>query len=320
MADQARTAGLGERTAPDFSVVVPVYGGAATVEELYDRLAVVFHAMNVGFEVIFVDDASPDGALAVLRRLHARAGNVRVIALYRNYGQQNALMCGFGYCRGRYVVTLDDDLQNPPEELPLLYSRLQEGFDAVFGAYRNKQHRAHRNLGSMLIRKVNHRVFDIRAGLSFSSYRIIRREIIDQIKGLRTPFPYISGMILNVSSNVANVEVRHEPRKLGRSSYSLRKLVDLSFNLLINYSSIPLRFVGYVGLVVSVLGLCAGLIYIARQFFLGRAPAGWTTIVALLSFYNTIILLIFFILGEYISRILREISRQNPYSIKEVLE
>jgi glycosyltransferase involved in cell wall biosynthesis len=305
---------------PEVSVVVPVYGGELTLVPLYDRLAAVFEGMGLSFEVVFVNDASPGNALSVLRDLHARHDNVRVIDLYRNYGQQNALMCGFRYCRGKMILTMDDDLQNPPEEIPLLMARLEEGYDAVIGAPRAKQHAAYKNLGSRAIRAINHMVFKPKKDLRMSSFRLIRRELLDQIKDHKTPFPYVSGMLLGATRNLANVEVEHHPREAGRSGYTLGKLIALSYNLLINYSSLPLKLMGYLGLLVSAFSFVIGTVFIVRKLVLGEVPAGWTSLVVLLSFFFGLLFMMMFVLGEYISRILRELSNERQYSIKEILE
>jgi polyisoprenyl-phosphate glycosyltransferase len=303
----------------DFSVVVPVYGGGATLEALYDRLAGTFTEMGQSFEVIFVNDGSPDGSLDVLRRLHGQHANIKVVDLYRNDGQQNALMCGFQFCSGRYVVTLDDDLQNPPEEIPVLLAKLEEGFDVAIGAYGQKQHGALRNAGTALMRKLNHIIFKPSAGLRLSSFRLVRREVIEQIKSIPTPFPYISGMLLSVTRRVTNVPVRHDARAHGRSGYTFGRLVRLSYNLLINYSSFPLKVVGYVGLAVSVLAFLGGAVFILRKLVLGRVPAGWTSLIVLLSFFFGLLYIMLFVLGEYVSRVLREVSHERQYAIREVM-
>lgn len=304
----------------DFSVVVPVYNSRDSLAELFERLRTVFASMGRTFEVIFVNDCSRDGSYEVLKEIVRTHGEAVVISLTKNYGQQNALMCGFNYCRGDYVVTLDDDLQNRPEDIPVLYRKIREGYDAVFGTYPRKQHSALKNMASYVIRRLNHVLFLEDRTLRFSSFRMLKRSIADEIKTIKTPFPYISGMILTISNYVANVEVTHCPRKYGRSGYSLRKLISLSFNLLINYSSIPLRAVGVVGLIVSLFLFCIAGVAVLRELLSGKAPLGWTTIVVLLSFNNAIMLIMFFILGEYISRILRESSRMKQYSIREILK
>jgi len=240
--------------------------------------------------------------------------------LMRNFGQHNALMCGFHHCRGELVITLDDDLQNPPEEIPKLYEKIDEGYDAVFGAFHTKHHKAIQNTGSYFIRKLTNRIFNTGDNIRFSSFRILRKSLVDEIKSIRTPFPYISGMVLSLTNSVTNAEVNHAARVYGKSNYNMKKLLNLSFNLLLNYSSLPLRFVGTLGLAVSFLSFLLGLIYIIRKFMIGSVPAGWTSMIVLLSFYNSIILIIFFILGEYIARLLREISNYRQYTIREILK
>lgn len=304
----------------EISVVVPVYNSEKTLEELYSRLEQTLTAMNRTFEIIFVNDKSKDGSYSVLREIYKNNNNnVVVIDLVRNFGQHNALMCGFNYCRGNYVVTIDDDLQNPPEDIEKLYNKILEGYDAVFGVPLKKEHQLYKNFGSYLMRKLNHKIFNIKNGLVFSSFRIIRREIINEIKNFKTPFPYVTGMILSITRSVVNEDVRHLPRKAGQSNYNISRLVKLAFNLLINYSTIPLRYVGALGLIVSLISLCLGLVYIFNKLFTGKVPEGWTTIVVLISFYNSVILVIFFFLGEYISRMLKETTKVRQYSVRYIL-
>ncbi len=311
---------MSNKEAKTFSVVVPVYNSEESLMELFESLKGVFSRMNKSFEVIFVNDCSRDTSYEVLKTISKENSDVIVINLTKNYGQQNALMCGFNFCSGNYVITMDDDLQNSPEDIAKLYQKISEGYDAVFGTYTKKQHNIFKNAASYFIRKLNHLLFLKNNKLRFSSFRIIKKSIIDEIKTIKTPFPYISGMILTVSNYIANVEVEHFSRKYGKSSYSLRKLISLSFNLLINYSSFPLRFTGALGLMISVsLFFIVGL-FVLRKLFLGTAPAGWTTLIVLVSFNNAVILIIFFLLGEYISRILKELAKVRQYSIREILK
>ena len=304
----------------DFSVVVPVYNSEKTLVELHERLEAVFLNMGKTYEVIYINDCSRDKSLTVLQELYDKNDNVIVIDLFRNFGQQNALMCGFNYCRGQYVITLDDDLQNPPEEIENLHAKIEEGFDAVFGASIKKKGRPYTNLGSYFIRKLCHKIFKIHNDLRFSSFRIIRKEIIDEIKGMKTPFPYISGMLLSVTTSITNLPVQHHPRKAGSSGYTFKKLVKLAFNLLINYSSIPLRYAGFAGLAVSFVSFIIGIVIIIRKLVIGGILPGWTSIMVLISFYNALILIIFFFLGEYLSRFLREVTNEKQFSIKRILK
>ena len=304
----------------DFSVVIPVFNSEESLNELFERLKRVFNSMRMTFEVVFINDCSKDNSYKVLKEIYEKNQDIVVIDLMKNYGQHNALMCGFNHCNGKFIITMDDDLQNPPEEIPKLYQKIIDGYDAVFGTYYTKQHQTYKNIGSYIVRKLNHKIFNTGNKIKFSSFRIITKSIIDEIKFMRTPFPYISGMILSLTNSVANVEVNHSQRKHGKSSYNLRKLLNLSLNLLLNYSSIPLRFVGAFGLIVSGISFLLGFIYVLRKLVLGTPPAGWTTIVVLISFYNSIILIIFFILGEYVSRILKEISTYRQFTVREILK
>jgi len=308
------------RDIKEFSVVVPVYNSEESLHELYRRLQSVFFKMGKSFEIVFVNDCSKDESLSILREIKKQNENVTVIDLYRNFGQQNALMCGFNFCKGRYVITIDDDLQNPPEEIPKLFKKITDGYDAVFGTYIKKKDRFYKNMGSMLFRKLNHKIFEVKNNLKFSSFRIIKNEVIEQIKNTNTAFPYISGMLVQTTRNITNVTLKHEKRKYGKSNYTLKKLFKISFNLLINHSTILLRIFGYVGLIVSLLSFSIGLIFMVKQIISGKAPAGWTSLIVLVSFYNALILIIFFVIGEYISRILKESSNANNYAIKEVLK
>ena len=305
----------------DFSVVVPVYNSEPSLEELYARLAATFASMAKTFEVIFVDDGSRDGSLAVLRSLHAaHPGRVRALSLYRNQGQQAALMCGFQYCTGDLVVTIDDDLQQSPEDIPVLYEKLQQGYDAVFGSFQKKAHGFLQNLGSRLLRRLVHRIFDPPGALEMSSFRLIRRDVVEHVKAYRTSFPYLSGMILSTTHRVANAEVRHEERRYGRSGYTLPKLVRLSFNLLVNYSALPLKAIGWVGMGASLLAFVAGAVFTARQLLIGRAPAGWTSLAVLVSFFSGAMFAMMFVMAEYLSRLLTEVSNRPPHAVREILE
>jgi polyisoprenyl-phosphate glycosyltransferase len=306
----------------EFAVVIPVYNSEKTLEELTARISKVINSLGRSFEIIFVNDCSKDNSLNVLKEIKLKSPDLKltIIDLTKNYGQQNAILCGFKYSNSEYVINLDDDLQNPPEEIPKLITKIEEGYDAVWGKYSKKQDKNYKNLGSILFRKLNHKIFKIKDDLKFSSFRIFRDEIIQQVITYKTTFPYITGIVLTITSKVANIEVDHQERKQGKSNYSLKKLIKLSLSLLVNYSTIPLRIFGYIGIIVSFLSTIIGGIYLLRQLFIGKAPAGWTSLIVLVSFYNALILVIFFILGEYISRILKESGDVRAYSVRDVMK
>jgi polyisoprenyl-phosphate glycosyltransferase len=305
---------------PDFSVVVPVYNSERSLEELYRRIETTFAGMGRSFEAVFVDDGSRDGSMEVLRALHARhPERVRALSLYRNQGQQAALMCGFQHCAGDFVVTIDDDLQHSPEDIPALFAKLQQGYDAVFGSYPRKGGFL-KNLGSRMVRRLVHRIFDPPQGLELSAFRLIRRDVVEHVKAYRTSFPFLSGMILSTTHRVANAEVRHEERRYGRSGYTLPKLIRLSFNLLVNYSALPLKAIGWVGMAVSLVAFVAGAVFIVRQLLVGRAPEGWTSLAVLVSFFSGVLFAMMFVMAEYLSRLLTEVSNRPPHAVREILE
>jgi len=301
-----------------FSVVVPVFNSEKSLEELYTRLSEVFRKMGKTFEVIFVNDGSMDSSLKILKKIKSDNDNVIVIDLFRNFGQQNALMCGFQYCKGEYVITIDDDLQNPPEEILKLYDKIKEGYDAVFASYKNKKDKVYKNFGSFFIRKITQKIFKLKNGLKFSSFRIIKKEIIEEIKQLKTPYPYISGMILSTTKNLTNVKIVHCKRIYGKSNYSISKLIKLSFNLFVHYSTFPLKAVSFLGLIVSFLSFVIGLFVLIRKLIVGTTRTGWTSTVVLISLFASIFFMIAFIFGEYLSRIIGEISGDKQYSVRKI--
>ena len=303
-----------------FSVVIPVYNSEKSLMELYERLDLTFKKMESEYELIFVNDCSRDNSIEKLREIKSKALiNIRIIDLAKNSGQQNALLCGFQYCSGDYIITIDDDLQNPPEEIPKLFNKILEDSDIVYGYYEKKKDKFYKNLGSRVFRQLNHKIFGNKKDIKFSSFRIMKKYIVDEIKNDKTVFPYITGMIVSLTDNIENVIIKHDKRKYGKSNYNLSKLIQLSYNLLINYSSIPLKIVGYFGLVTSFLSFIVGMFFVLRKIINGEAPAGWTSLIVIISFNNSVLLIFLFFIGEYLSRIIKEVSSRKAYSIKEVL-
>ena len=227
-------------------------------------------------------------------------------------------MSGFRFCSGEVIVTIDDDLQHSPEDIPALYDTLRQAQDVVIGSYIEKSHGRLRNLGSIFVRWLNQRIFQTPPELRLSSYRLIRKDIVRYLLSFRTSFPYISGMIFSATSQVANVQVSHEPRRHGRSGYTLSKLVKLSYNLLINYSALPLRFIGGVGMLASLVAFVAGAAFLIRQVATDGAPQGWTSLIVLLSFFSGIICAMLVVMTEYVSRLLTEAATRPNSPIRKV--
>ena len=302
---------------PEYSVVIPVYNSADSLNELYQRICRVFNEMQKTFEIIFVDDSSADMSWQIMKELKNNGEQIKIIQLMKNFGQHNAIICGLHHVSGKYVITMDDDLQNPPEEIPKLINKIDKGYDAVIGAPKRKQDSVLKNLGSFFIRYLNTRIFGKPKDLKLSSFRIMTREIADQIKILKTPYPYITGMMLSLTRNLANVTVQHDKRKHGSSTYTAAKLIKLAFNLIINYSSLPLKFLTYTGIIVSAASFCMGLYFIIKKILMGVAVPGYTSLVVLLSFFNGLLLVILSIMGEYLARIISEVSNKQQFVIRK---
>ncbi len=218
------------------SVVIPVYNSGLSLIELYQRLIKVLTEETDDFELVFVDDASYDHSFAILQKLRDGDGRVKLIRLAKNYGQQQALFCGFQYTTGDLVITIDDDLQHPPEEIPALLREIERGYDAVFGIPLTRNHARYRNWGSIVIGWVLDLICGKPKAIRVSSFRILRANVVRDICRTKRSFIYLAPLIFLATSKVANVNVRHEARKFGHSGYNMLKLTKLAVKLLVYYS------------------------------------------------------------------------------------
>ncbi len=232
---------------PRYSVVIPVYNSAAIVGETIDRTLGVFVELGESCEVIAVNDGSTDESWQVIRDKALVRPNLIAINLLKNYGQHAAILCGFRHSRGDWVVTLDDDLQNPPEEIVQLIEAANRGHDVVCGRFRQKRHPAYRKLASKIVGRLDRHVFRKPQGLALTNFRILRRDVVDRIKTYPTPYPYIRGLMLICSTNPTDVWVDHHPRPGGGSSYSLGQLLTFVARIVFSYSTLPVRAVLAVG-------------------------------------------------------------------------
>ncbi len=219
------------------SVVIPVYNSRDSLEELYERLSTVFKSICNHYEIILVDDGSQDNSYEIMQRLHHKDPKVKIIQLNGNFGQQNALMCGFYYAYGDYVVTIDDDLQHRPEEIYKMIQKLDDGYDVVFGIPIKKQHSFYRNIGSKMTDYLFNKICLKPKNIKVSSFRAIKKNIIEQIIKDETSFVYISAIIYKNTQNIGNVHVKHDARKYGKSNYNFIKLFKLFTKLYIYYSN-----------------------------------------------------------------------------------
>jgi glycosyltransferase involved in cell wall biosynthesis len=311
-----------ERSAPDrsawtYSVVIPVYNSQDVVGSTVERVVEVFEAAGLRHQVVLVNDGSRDGSWDVIADLARRTPHVVALDLLRNYGQHHANLAGLRESTGDYVITMDDDLQNPPDQLLLLIDRALEGHDVVFGRFERKQAPGYRRLGSRMIDVVNRRVFEQPPGLAVSNFRILRRDVVERICGSRTAHPYITGQALMFSHSPADVLVRHDPRASGTSNYGLRRITSLVLTILFSYSVFPMRAAAALGFAVAGISFLLGLFYLVRSFFVDTAVPGWTTIAVLLAVLNGVVIMLLSMLGEYVVRTLNAVSAVTTYHVSE---
>ncbi|MBY9076276.1 glycosyltransferase family 2 protein [Nocardioides sp. WL0053] len=298
-----------------YSIVVPVYNSVGVVGTTVDRIVETFEAANLSYELVLVNDGSKDGSWEVIAQKARNNPRVVALNLLQNYGQHNANLAGLRESTGDYVITMDDDGQNPADQALVLIDEAMTGKDVVFGRFERKQHAGYRQLGSKMIGMINRRVFAQPPDLVVSNFRILRRDVVDRICASRTAYPYMTGQALMYSSNRSNVLVRHEARQVGKSSYNIAKILKLVLTILFSYSLFPLRLAALAGFAIAGVSFLLGVAYFIRALFVDSPVEGWTTIVVLLSIFNGVTIALLSMLGEYVVRTLNAVSAHDTYHV-----
>lgn len=297
------------------SVVVPVFN-SEVLPELVQRLTAVFAALGqADYEILLVDDGSSStktwADLAALAEEYPRAV---ALQLTRNFGQQPATLCGLAHSRGDVVITLDDDLQHAPEDIPALLAAAD--CDIVIGQFDRSRHPPLRRLASRCKGWFDQILIGKPAGIQLSSYRLLSRAVVNGVLAGRTPRPFLPAMMFNVSRQVKGVPVTHHPRTVGRSGYGLRKLLSLFSNLLINNSSVLLRWVGHLGIGLAGVSVLLSLVVVYRRLVHAIKLPGWASLSAALLMLGGIILFALGVIGEYLARIVEAVENRPTYVVR----
>ena len=300
------------------SIIIPVFNSEKSIKNLCEDLIIVLSSISIDYEIIFINDGSTDNSWSIINILAKNTSNVIAVDLLKNYGQHSAIFCGIGLAKGDYLITMDDDGQNPPSEIRKLYSKIMEGYDVVFARFTKKQHPLYRRVGTKIVDMLNKKIFEKPIHIELTNFRIFTKEVADRIISHKTYKPYIPGLLLLYSTKIANVETDHNKRIVGFSNYSFINIFQLVGRILFNYSIYPLNFIVIAGFAVSLISFLLGMYYIAQFIYIGVSVPGWTSVVVLLSFTSSIVMLILGVLGQYIVRLLQQVSFSTAFQIRSI--
>jgi len=304
---------------PYISVLIPVLNEEESLPELHQRLYETLEGIKRTYEIIYINDGSTDGTQTILEDIHNRYKNVKVIEFNRNYGQHMALFAGFQSSKGDIVITIDADLQNPPEEIPKLVQKIEEGYEVV-GTYRkNRRDSLFRRIPSFIVNKITSRIVGVKLKDYGCMLRAYRRNIIDYINMCTETSSFIPALANIFAKKIIEIEVAHEERKRGTSKYSLFKLFRLNFDLMTSFSLLPIQFFSMLGVVIALLGLLFAIFLFVRRLIVGPEVEGTFTLFAILFFFIGIQIFAIGIIGEYIGRIYQEVRRRPRFIIKKEL-
>ena len=305
-------------TGPEITIVIPVFNEAENLPILHQRVTDTLTQMGRSYEMWYVDDGSSDTSLELLQQLAQDDAHVGVIELTRNFGQHAAVLAGFAAARADIVVTLDADLQNPPEEIPRLVAKLEEGYEVVGGWREERQDPLFRRLPSDIINRVTSFTVGVRMNDYGCMLRAYRRAVVRQIIECDERSSFIPALANSLAKRTAEIQVRHSDRWSGRSKYGLLKLMRLSFDLITGFSLLPIQMMSLAGIVVALAGMGFGVFLLVRRLFVGPESEGVFTLFAILFVFIGILILAVGLVGEYVGRIYLEVRRRPTYRIRAI--
>src|SRR5262245_37902621 len=305
----------GATSPPSISVVVPVYRSEATLPMLVERLQPVLSALAGPYELVLVNDGSPDRSWEIIEQLAAKHSWVRGIRLMRNYGQHNALLCGIRAARYEIVATMDDDLQHPPEELPKLLAELKRGFEVVYGAPEKEQHGLWRDLASVFTKLALQNSMGAKTSQFVSAFRVFRARLRDAFADYHSPFVSIDVLLTWGTTRFAAITVRHDPRSAGVSNYTVRMLVTHAMNMVTGFTTLPLQFASLLGFFFTLLGVAILVVLVGRYVIQGTSVPGFTFLASAIVIFSGAQLFALGIIGEYLARMHFRMMERPTYTV-----
>ena len=299
------------------SVLVPVLNEEESLPELHRRLLATLDLLGKPYEIIYINDGSTDGTEVFLEKFHADDGRVKVIEFNRNYGQHMALFAGFEFAKGEIVVTIDADLQNPPEEIPKLVAKSEEGYEIVATYRKRRKDSIFRKMPSYIVNRITARLVGVRLRDYGCMLRAYRRNIIEYLNMCPESSSFIPALAKTFAKKITEIEVGHEERKKGKTKYSLFRLWRLNFDLMTSFSLLPIQIISTLGFAIAAIGLCFALFLMARRILIGPEGEGVFTLFGILFFFIGVQILALGVIGEYIGRIYQEVRRRPRFIIKK---
>jgi undecaprenyl-phosphate 4-deoxy-4-formamido-L-arabinose transferase len=302
---------------PYVSVLVPVLNEEESLPELNERLRDALTGMRRPYEIIYINDGSTDRTEEILEAFHHEDEHIKVIEFNRNYGQHMALFAGFDFARGEIVVTIDADLQNPPEEIPRLVEKAEEGYEVVATYRKQRKDSLFRKLPSYIVNRITAKLVGVRLKDYGCMLRAYRRNIVDYMNMCPESSSFIPALANTFAKKITEIEVGHEERKKGTSKYSPFKLFRLNFDLMTNFSLLPIQFISMLGVAIAFLGLAFAIFLMVRRLLIGPEGEGTFTLFGVLFFFIGIQIFALGVIGEYVGRIYQEVRRRPRYIIKK---
>ena len=303
------------------SFIIPCYRSAITLPKVVEEIKTTMETMKdrYSYELILVNDCSPDETFEVIRGLVKEDERIIGINMAKNFGQHSALMAGFHYATGEYTVCLDDDGQTPADEVGKLLDKLEEGYDAVYARYAHKKHSPFRNMGSWMNEKMAQFLLGKPKELYVSSYFAVRGFVRKEMLNYTNPYPYVIGLVLRSTKKIANVDVKHREREVGRSGYTFSKLLGLWLNGFTAFSVKPLRIATGVGGCCAAIGFIYGIYTVIKKFVNPDVPIGFSAIMVAIMFIGGIMMVMQGLIGEYIGRIYISMNSAPQFVVREVV-